>query len=60
MREELLRLRDVAGMLDISTKTLWVWQKKGVIRAVRLSTGKLQYPKSEVERILRGMENIKS
>ena len=41
--------------LGISVKTLWVWQKKGIIRAVRLPTGKLRYPKSEVERILKEM-----
>ncbi len=40
-------------MLGISVKTLWMWQRKGIIKAVRLPTGKLRYPKSEVERILR-------
>jgi len=55
MEEELLRPKDVARRLGISVKTLWVWQKKGIIRAVRLPTGKLRYPKSEVERILKEM-----
>lgn len=55
MEEELLRPKDAARMLGISVKTLWVWQKKGIIRAVRLPTGKLRYPRSEVERIHKGM-----
>ena len=42
-------------MLGISVKALWVWQRKGIIKAVRLLTGKLRYPRSEVKRILRGM-----
>ncbi|MEM4446068.1 MAG: helix-turn-helix domain-containing protein [Candidatus Jordarchaeales archaeon] len=47
--EELLRPKDVAKIFNISVKTLWEWQKRGIIRAVRLPTGKLRYPKSEVE-----------
>ncbi|MEM2425141.1 MAG: helix-turn-helix domain-containing protein [Candidatus Bathyarchaeia archaeon] len=49
--EELLRPKDVAKIFNISVKTLWEWQKRGIIRAVRLPTGKLRYPKSEVERL---------
>jgi len=52
VEEELLRPKDVARMLGISVKTLWVWQRKGFIRAVRLPTEKLRYPRSEVSRIL--------
>ncbi|MEM3832296.1 MAG: helix-turn-helix domain-containing protein [Thermoprotei archaeon] len=51
MKEELLRPKDVAKKFGISVKTLWKWQKKGIIRAVRLPTGKLRYPRSEVERL---------
>jgi len=51
--EELLRPKDVAKIFNISVKTLWEWQKRGIIRAVRLPTGKLRYPKSEVERLWR-------
>jgi len=51
MSEELLRPRDVAKIFGISVKTLWRWQRKGIIKAVRLPTGKLRYPKSEVERL---------
>jgi len=49
--EELLKPKDVARIFNISTKTLWEWQKKGIIKAIRLPTGKLRYPRSEVERL---------
>jgi len=49
--EELLKPKDVARIFNISTKTLWEWQKKGIIKAVKLPTGKLRYPKGEVERL---------
>jgi len=39
MSEELLRPRDVAKIFGISVKTLWKWQRKGIIKAVRLPTG---------------------
>jgi len=53
MEEELLRPSEVAKKFGISVKTLWKWQRKSIIRAVRLPTGKLRYPKSEVERLWR-------
>ena len=53
MVEELLRPKDVAKVFGISVKTLWKWQREGIIRAVKLPTGKLRYPKSEVERLWR-------
>lgn len=49
--EELLKPKDVAKIFNITTKRLWEWQKKGIIKAVKLPTGKLRYPKSEVERL---------
>jgi putative resolvase len=54
--EELLRPKEVAKIFNISVKTLWEWQKKGVIKAVRLPTGKLRYPRSEVERIWKSLK----
>ncbi|MEM2578506.1 MAG: helix-turn-helix domain-containing protein [Candidatus Bathyarchaeia archaeon] len=56
MEEELLRPSEVAKKFGISVKTLWEWQKRGIIRAVRLPTGKLRYPKSEVERLWRQLK----
>jgi len=58
--EELLKPRDVARIFNITTKTLWEWQRKGLIRAVRLPTGKLRYPRSEVERIWRQLKATES
>lgn len=49
--EELLKLKDVVRIFNISVKTLWEWQEKGIIKAVKLPTGRLRYPKSEVERL---------
>jgi predicted site-specific integrase-resolvase len=63
--EELLRPKEVAKIFNISVKTLWEWRKKGIIRAVRLPTGKLRYPRSdyprsEVERIWRSLKATES
>jgi putative resolvase len=58
--EELLRPREVAKIFNISMKTLWKWQKKGIIKAVRLPTGKLRYPRSEVERIWKSLKATES
>jgi putative resolvase len=60
MGEELLRPRDVAKIFGISVKTLWRWQRKGIIKAVRLPTGKLRYPKSEVERLWKRLKATES
>jgi putative resolvase len=60
MSEELLRPRDVAKIFGISVKTLWKWQRKGIIKAVRLPTGKLRYPRSEVDRLWRQLKATES
>jgi putative resolvase len=60
MSEELLRPRDVAKIFGISVKTLWKWQKKGIIKAVRLPTGKLRYSRSEVERLWKQLKATES
>jgi len=51
-----LRPKEVAKIFNISVKTLWEWQRKGLIKAVRLPTGKLRYPRSEVERIWKSLK----
>ncbi|MEM3832456.1 MAG: helix-turn-helix domain-containing protein [Thermoprotei archaeon] len=58
MKEELLRPKDVAKIFNISVKTLWKWQRKGIIRAVKLPTGKLRYPKSEVDKLWKQLKAI--
>jgi len=60
MSEELLRSRDVAKIFGISVKTLWKWQRRGIIKAVKLPTGKLRYPRSEVERLWRQLKATES
>ncbi len=51
--DELIRPKEVAKTFNITVKTLWEWQKKGLIKSVRLPTGKLRYPRSEVDRVWR-------
>ncbi|MEM1606601.1 MAG: helix-turn-helix domain-containing protein [Candidatus Bathyarchaeia archaeon] len=52
--EELVTPKEARTILKVSNKTLWLWYKKGLIRAVRLPSGKLRYYKSDIEKILRG------
>lgn len=51
--DDLLKPGDAARILNVSYKTLWRWQKRGLIRVVRLPSGRFLIPRSEVERILR-------
>ena len=53
--DELLPPRTVAPMLGITTKTLWIWQSNGKIRAVKTPTGRYLYPESEVKRVQKEM-----
>ncbi|PUA32005.1 MAG: hypothetical protein B9J98_05020 [Candidatus Terraquivivens tikiterensis] len=55
--EELITPKEARALLKVSNKTLWSWYKKGLIRAVRLPSGKLRYYKSDIEKILRGGES---
>ncbi len=52
--EELITPKEARAMLKVSNKTLWSWYRKGLIRAVRLPSGKLRYYKSDIEKILKG------
>jgi len=54
--EELMKLRDVARIFNITTEMLWEWQRRGIIKAVRPPTGKLRYPRSEVDRLWRQLK----
>lgn len=47
----LLRPKEAAKALGVSPKTLWRYWKKGKIEAIRLPSGRLRYPKDEIERI---------
>jgi len=59
MSERYLKPKEVREMLGISRQTLWEWTKKGIIKAVRLPTGRFRYPESEVKRILEEMKKWK-
>lgn len=52
--EELITPKEARRLLRVSNKTLWSWYKKGLIRAVRLPSGRLRYYKSDIDAILRG------
>ncbi len=52
--EELITPKEARAMLKVSNKTLWSWHKKGLIRAVRLPSGRLRYYRKDIEAILRG------
>lgn len=48
---EYVRPKEAAKALGVSPKTLRRYWKKGKIKAVRLPSGRLRYPKDEIERI---------
>jgi len=52
--EELITPKEARAMLKVSNKTLWSWYKKGLIRAVKLPSGRLRYYRGDIEKILRG------
>lgn len=53
-QERLLRPREFCEIVGISYQTFKRWVREGKIRAVRLQSGRLRVPYSEVERILGG------
>ena len=52
--ERLLRPREFCGIVGISYQTFKRWVREGRVRVVRLQSGRLRVPYSEVERILGG------
>ena len=59
MTERLLPPREACRRLGISFITLKRWIYSGKIRAVKTPTGRWMIPKSEVERIIGGKEEVK-
>ena len=57
--EKLLTLRQTAEILNVSTRTLLRWIENGKIRAVRLPSGRIRIPQTEIERILRGAKEAR-
>jgi len=56
MKQErlLLKTGEVMAILGIQRLTLYRWRKNGIIRYIVLPNGDIRYPRSEIERILKG------
>ena len=54
MQEKLLKPREFCEIVGISYRTFKRWVAEGKIRVVRLPSGRIRVPYSELERILRG------
>ena len=52
--ERLLRVSEVAKILNVERHTVLNWIKKGKLRAIRLPGGRFRIPESEVKRIVSG------
>jgi Predicted site-specific integrase-resolvase len=52
--EKLLKPREFCKIVNISYSTFKRWVREGRVRVVRLPSGRIRVPYSEVERILRG------
>lgn len=50
--DKLLKPIEAAEMLNISRAALYIWIQKGLVKAVRLPTGKLRIPLSELDRVI--------
>ncbi len=50
--ERLLRPREAARLLGICVRTLWNWDRKGLIRCVKTPGGHRRIPLSEVLRLM--------
>ena len=47
---ELLTVRDVAGVLSVSTRTIYLWIKQGKLPVVRTPGGQIRIPRAAVQR----------
>ncbi len=50
--EKLLKIPEAADLLGITSSALYEWIKAGRIKPVRLPTGKLRIPLSELDRVI--------
>ena len=57
--EKLLKPREFCEVVGISYQTFKKWVREGKVRVVRLQSGRLRVPYSEVERILGGKSEVK-
>ncbi len=52
---KLLSIGEAAKELGVSDQTLRTWEKKGLIKAVRLPSGYRRYTEEEIDRMKREM-----
>ncbi len=57
--ERLLKPREFCEIVGISYQTFKKWVREGRVRVVRLQSGRLRVPYSEVERILGGKPSVR-
>jgi len=55
--EKLMKVSEVAKILNVSRHTVLNWIRKGKMKAIRLPGGRYRIPESEVRRILEGGGN---
>lgn len=48
----LLRIKEVALILNVSRQTIWRWIEEGKIKATKLPSGRYRIPEGEVLAIL--------
>lgn len=59
--EELLTLREAANILKVHPNTLRLWDKKGVLKAVRIGIKKARrYRKEDIETFINRQNNNKN
>lgn len=51
---DLLTGKEVRGIFNISTCTLWKWKKQGLLNPVQVGGKNLYYKRAEVERLKAG------
>lgn len=50
---ELLTSSEVAPVLKITPRTVGLWRRQGLLRAVRFSAREFRYRRSDVEKLIR-------
>ena len=55
--KKLLTLKETEGILNVSKSTLQRWDKSGKLKAVRTSGGHRRYRESDIDNVLKGMDN---
>jgi predicted site-specific integrase-resolvase len=59
MQDEFIGTKKAKEMLDITVKTLRVWDKEGKIRTVRVPSGQRRYNLEDVKNLLSGPSSLK-